>query len=496
MTTTTSTSTSGSSITSLGIGSGLQANDIVSKLVALESQPITDLQTASAKVQTKISAYGAIQSAVSSVRDAVRTLTSSDIWGATTATSADATSVAATTSSGAQTGTYSVDVTALAKPQSVVSATALASSSSLVGAGTLNISLGTWSNSNSTFTPNAGATAVQITVTATDTLASVRDKINSSNSGVKASIITDSSGARLVMQSATTGEANGFQITSTDADGGNTDATGLSALAYDPSSATSGTTLTQAASDATATINNIPVKSATNTLSDVVSGLTITLGKVTTGPGITTGPINITVTQDTAAITKAITDFATAYSTMASLIKEDTKYDDSTKTAGVLQGDSGALSVQTQFRQILGSQSGNSSMFTTLSSVGLEIQTDGTLKVNTTKLTSAMANVGDVKKLFANADSTDSTKDGVMTKLRTLTNDLLASDGLLTSRTAGLTQTITDNQERQDTMQARVDLYEKRLKAQYASLDTIMANLNSTSSYVTQMINSFNKTSS
>jgi flagellar hook-associated protein 2 len=485
------TSVNSSSVSSLGIGSGLDANSIVTKLVALESQPITDLQTAAGKIQTKISAYGQIQSAVSAVRDAARKLTSVDLWGATTAASADATAVNATTTSGAQTGTYSVDVTALAKPQSVVSNNALASSSTTLGSGSLSIELGTWSDTG--FTGATGGSPISVPVAATDTLSDIRDKINSSGAGVKASIITDSSGARLVIQSATTGEANGFRITATDNDGNGGDATGLSALAYDPTNGTTGTKLTQAASDAQATINNIAVKSPTNTLSEVISGLTITLSKVTsTDTG--SNPVNITVGQDTASITKAITDFATAYSSMATLLKTDTKYDDSSKTAGPLQGDSGALSVQSQFRGIVGSSSGASSTFGTLSSIGLEIQTDGTIKVNTTKLTSSLANTGEVKKLFSNSDSDNPTNDGIMTRLRVLGDNLLGVDGALTTRSAGLTQSITDNQTRQDTLQARVDLYEKRLRAQYSSLDTIMAGLTSQSNYVTQMISSLNKT--
>jgi len=489
------TTSSASTITSLGIGSGLDANSIVSKLVTLESQPIVNLQTASDKLQTKISAYGQIQSAVSSVRDAARKLTSSELWGSTAAASADATAVNATTSVGAQVGTYAVDVTALAKPQSIVTKTSLASSTSTLGEGTLTIDVGTWTGN--AFAAKSGATPVTINVAATDTLASIRDKINSSNSGVKASIITDSSGARLVMQSATTGEANGFRVTTTDTDGNSVDDAGLSALAYDPANTTAGTNLSQSASDAVATINNVPVKSATNTLSEVISGLTITLSKVTSNPPtITTGPINITVSQDTTAITKAITDFATAYSSMASLVKTNTKYDETTKTAGTLQGDSGALSVQNQFRSILGSSSDASGTFKTLSSVGLEIQTDGTVKVNTTKLTSALGNLAEVKKMFMNSDSVDPNKDGIMTRLRVLSDNLMGSEGIITSRTAGLRQSITDNNNRQDTLQARVDLYEKRLKAQYSALDTIMAGLSSQGNYVTQMINSLNNSSS
>jgi flagellar hook-associated protein 2 len=481
-----------SSVSSLGIGSGLDANSIVTKLVALESQPITDLQKTASKIQTKISAYGQIQSAVSAVRDAARKLTSTDLWGSTAATSADTTSVNATTSAGAQAGTYSVDVSVLAKPQSVVTNTALAASTSTVGSGSLDIELGTWADS--TFTAASGGTPVKITVAATDTLADIRDKINGSGAGVKASIITDSSGARLVMQSATTGEANGFRITATDDDGNGTDASGLSALAYDPGNTTTGTKLTQAATDAQATINNIPVKSPTNTLSEVITGLTLTLSKVTT-TATGSNPINVVVSQDTASITKAITDFATAYSSMASLLKTNTKYDESTKTAGTLQGDSGALSVQNQFRSIVGASTGASSTFGTLSSIGLEIQTDGTIKVNSTKLTSSLGNMAEVKKLFSNSDASNSGNDGVMTRLRTLSDNLLGVDGALTTRTAGMNKTVTDNQTRQDTLQARVDLYEKRLRAQYSALDTTMAGLSSQSNYVTQMINSLNKSS-
>lgn len=485
-----------STISSLGIGSGLDANSIVTKLVALESQPIVSLQEASSKLQTKISAYGQIQSAVSSVRDAARKLTSADLWGSTAAASADATAVNATTSSGAQVGTYAVDVTSLAKTQSTVTNTPLASSSSVVGAGTLTIDIGTWTGNS--FAAKSGTTAVTINVSATDTLSTIRDKINGSNSGVKASIITDSSGARLVMQSATTGEVNGFRVTASDTgDGNNGDNAGLSSLAYDPGSATAGTTLSQPASDAVATINNVPIKSASNTLSEVISGLTITLSKVTSNPPtITTGPINITVSQDTATITKAITDFATAYSSMATLLKTNTKYDESTKVAGTLQGDSGALSVQNQFRAILGSSSDASSTFGTLSSIGLEIQTDGTVKVNSTKLTSSLGNMAEVKKLFSNSNSSDATKDGIMTRLRSLSDNLLGSDGILTVRTTGLKQTITDNSARQESLQARVDLYEKRLKAQYTALDTAMASLSSQGNYVSQMINSLNNSSS
>jgi len=477
-----------STISSLGVGSGIDAESIVTKLVALESQPIEQLKTEASKVQTKISAYGKIQSAVSDVRDAARKLTSTDLWGATTATSADTSAVTASTSSGAQTGTYSVTVSSLAKPQSVVSNTYATSSTATLGAGTLHFELGSWSGS--TFTGKSGTTAVDITVAATDTLETIRDKINSSSAGVKASIISDSNGARLVMQSATTGETNGFRVTATDSDGGNTDDTGLSSLAYAPDASTSGTSLTQAASNASATVNGIAVTSETNTLSEVVTGLTLTLSKVSSSA------VNVTVGQDTATITAAIQSFATTYTTLSNLLKSNTKYDESTKTAGTLQGDSGAISIMNQFRSLIGGSSAASGTFTTLSSIGLEVQSGGGLTVNTSKLNTALNNLSEVKKLLANSDSSDPTKDGIMTRIRSFSDEALGLDGTLSTRTSGLSKTVEANEKRQEAMEARVALYEKRLRAQYAALDTAMAKLSSTSNYVTQMISSLNSSSS
>jgi flagellar hook-associated protein 2 len=479
-----------SSISSLGVGSGLDAESIVTKLVALERQPITDLQTAASKIQTKISAYGKIQSALSTLRDASAKLAGVDLWQTTSATSSDASSASISTSAGAAPGTYAINVSKLATSQSVVSNTALASSSAKPGAGTLTIDLGAWNNTAvpPTFGAKAGSTAVNITVAATDTLDDIRNKINSSGAGISASIINDASGARLVMQSSTTGAANGFRVTATDSDGGHTDSTGLSALAYDPAHATTGTGRTQEGVDASATINGVTVTSASNTLSNVISGITLTLGKQTTSS------VNIVVAQDTAAISKAVTDFATSYSSLASLIQSNIKYDDSTKTAGTLQGDTSAVGLQQQLRSLLGSNLGASSVFGNLSSIGLEMQTTGGLTVNTTKLTSALTNTAELKKFFGNTDNTVTANNGMATQLRTLADNMLSVDGTLTTRTNGLSATLKSNQKKQDDVDSRATLYEKRLRAQYTALDTQMAALTSQSNYVTQMITSLNKT--
>lgn len=490
------TTTSGSaSITSLGVGSGLQAESIVTKLVALERQPISLLQRTADKIQSKISAFGQVQSTMSTLKDAAQKLANPDIWYSTTSTSTDTNVVNFTTSSGAATGSYSVSVSALASGQSVVTNTALSASTSTLGSGTLTIDLG--SLDGTTLTPSKTTT---VSVADTDTLETIRDKINGAGAGVSATIVKDSKGARLAISSSATGAANAFRISVDDTgDSNHTDNAGLSALAYDPAASLPGTTKTQSAKDAAASINGVDVTSSTNSFSDVLTGISFTVGKVTrtsttdVPPVVTDNPATVTVKQDNDTITKAINDFATSYSSLITLLRSSTKYDDATKTAGTLQGDGTAVGILNQLRATVGGTAGNSSVFTTLSSIGVEVQSGGTLTVNSTKLTNALGKLTEVKKLFANANLTDSSKDGVATKLRTLASNMLGFDGALTSRTAGLNKSIQDNQKRQDELDSRAALYEKRLRAQYTALDQNMAGLTSTSNYVTQMITNWNK---
>ena len=483
-----SSSTFTPTLSSLGVGSGLDAETIVNKLVALEQQPLEKLKTQASTIQSKISAFGKIQSAVSTLRDAASKLTSPDLWASTVATSADS-SVAFTTSTGATPGNYNVSVSSLAAGQSVLSNTVLTSPASTLGAGTLTFEVGSWSGA--AFTGKTGATAVNVTIDAADSLEAIRDKINSANAGVKATIINDASGARLVMNSASTGLTNGFRVTVSDSDGVNDDASGLSALSFTDPTATGGpTTQTQAASNAAAKINGVDISSETNTFSNVLTGITVNVSK------ITAAPVAVTISQDNDTITKAITDFATAYSSLDAVLKSNTKYDESTKKGAILQGDGTALNLINQFRSLLASSTSVSSVFTTLSSVGLETQSGGALNVNSTKLKSALGNLAEMKKLFATTDLTGGGADGMGTKFRKLADTLLGIEGALTTRTAGLNTAVTNNQKRQDAMETRSALYEKRLRAQYTALDKAMASISTQSGYVTQMINSMNKSSS
>ena len=177
------------------------------------------------------------------------------------------------------------------------------------------------------------------------------------------------------------------------------------------------------------------------------------------------------------------------------MIATDTKYDAVSKKGGILQGDSAATGLQRQLRALVGAASGASAVFTHLSDVGFQLQADGSMTVNATQLDSALANLPELKKAFSNSSLTDPSLDGFAKRFRVVTDTILASDGSLATRTDGLGQQLQRNQKNQDSLTLRLSGIEKRMRAQYTALDARMAQLNSTSSYVTQQINAFNANS-
>ena len=469
-------------ISSIGIGSGLDIEGVITQLVAVERAPVTKLREEASSLQTRLSTYGKLQSGMAALRDAASALTRPATWNATVGSSSDAASVAVTTSSSTLPGSYAIEVQRLASVQS--NATAVyASADALVGEGTLRIELGTWGAGQTSFTPKIGATAVDISVgPPAESLAQLRDKINASNSGVVASVLTDASGARLVLRSAATGEANGFRIGVTDNDGNNFDGVGLSALAFDPSAGILTMAQALAAANASASLNGLPISSDSNTLANVLDGMTMTLSKVTAAP------VQVEAKSDTASIRKALDSFVSAYNDLNKLVAEQTKYDAASKTAGVLQGDSAAVSIRSQMRSLLGSSSAASAMFTRLSEVGFDVQTDGSIKLDETKLSNGLANLGEMSKLFSNSDLLTPANDGIATQLRAMADRVLGIEGSINTRTDGLRKRIDLNQDRQALLEDRIAMMEKRLRAQYTALDKQMASLNSLSNYVTQQL--------
>ena len=476
------------SITSTGIGSGLDVATILSKLMAIEQRPLTLLQSQASSLNTRLSNVGKMQGYFSALRDKSNALTGTALWGGTIATSADTTAVKVSTSTGAVAGNYAVNVARLAVGQTVTGA-ALASSAATLGEGTLTIELGAYGSGDpaADFTAKSGSSALTITIgTGETSLAGIRDKINSAGAGVSATLVTDASGTRLSLRSKETGAENAFRISvAKTADNGDP-ASGLSALAYDATVAASPMSRTTSAANASLTINGIAVTAASNTLSNVVDGLTLTLLKATTGD------VDVGVTDDTASVKTAVTDFVSAFNTLASFIRTQTAYNTDDKAGGALQGDSATLALQNQLRGVLNEGSSASSTWSRLSDIGLGLKSDGTLETNETKLGNALGNLSELKKLLA-TDGGTTGESGFVRRFKRLADAALGSDGVFESRSAGIRASVSRNGKSQEAMQERLNHTEARLRAQYSALDTKMATLSNLSSYMTQQITQMNR---
>ncbi len=386
-----------------GIGSNLDVNGIVTQLLAIERQPLIALDQKEANFQAKISAYGSIKSALSSFQSAVRGLSDISKFQILKATSADTTVYTASASSSAVPGNYAVEVTQLAQAHTLRSG-GFANLTDVVGSGTLTFQYGTLGSNP--FTLNTDKAAQSVTISASqNTLSGIRDAVNTANIGVTASIVNDGAAGtpyKLIFTSKDTGVNNSLKVTVTDADTTHTDTSGLSQLAYDPNAGVgSGKNLVQtaAAQNALLNVNGITgISKASNTVNDVIQGVTLNLLKP--APGTT---VNLTIVKDTASVKANVEAFVKAYNDINKTVKDLTAYNASTKQAALLQGDSSALSIQRQIRSTLTNAlqfaGGN---YTLLTQIGVSFQNDATLKLDSAKLQTAIDNnFNDIASLFA-----------------------------------------------------------------------------------------------
>ncbi|MBK7425023.1 MAG: flagellar filament capping protein FliD [Propionivibrio sp.] len=378
-------------ISSLGVGSGLDLNGIITKLMQVEQQPLIGLQRKEANVQARISALGSLKSALSSLQTSASGLipasgqSAADKFASFKATLADTAVASATASTGAVAGLYSLEVTALAQTQRLVSqqsASYTSSTSPLTATGTLRIAIGSMSTGSFVET---GYKDIDMSASG-KTLADLRDAINAAAAGVSATIITTSNvvGARaqLVLTSNATGQAGVMKLS------------GLSGFNFDPDTpAVVPGTMSQESADggqvaqnAAFKINGIPTTSNSNTVSTVLDGLTLTLLKTNSG-----SPTTLTVTKDSSTgLKSALNALIKSYNDANKTARELGAYDASTKKAGALQGDATLRGVQSQFRSLIATTAGGTSVYQRLSDIGVAVQKDGSLLLDSVKLDAAI----------------------------------------------------------------------------------------------------------
>jgi len=437
-------------------GGVLDVNTIVSQLMSLEQQPITKLQSQRSTVTTQISAFGSIKSNLSSLQSALAALKTSTSLNVTSASSSDTNVATATTSASASIGTYSLAVSKLAQANKLITnvADGYASKSTTIAgtAGTLNFTV--------------GSNSFAVTLSSDSSLEQIRDAINSntSNTSTTASILYDGSAYRLTLTGKDSGATNAIAVTQT----------GGGAALDKFTTAGGGYTTVQPAQDAEFTLDGtISLTRSTNTFSDVIDGVTITLKSA---DAVTPKTSTLAVTKDNDGIRAKVDSFVSAYNKLVTTITN------ARQKGGTLNGDQTSLSVLTQLRGVLfdgASISGVSYQY--LSEVGIAFGKDGQLAVDGTKFDAAVtSNSKAVQQLFS--DSTD----GVMTRLYNKVTEMLDTKGTVTIKTDSLNSTVKGLDDRISNLEDKLDKTEARLRAQYSALDAKLSTLSQLSTYLSK----------
>lgn len=450
-------------ITSLGVGSGLDLTGLLNQLTTAENQKLTPITNQKTANSAKISAYGTLQSALSKLQDAVQTLSDKTTYQALTS-SLSGTGITSAVTSSAVPGSYQIKVTSLAQANSWATA-GVADKTTALGTGDLTLTV--------------GGKSTTITIDSTNnTLDGIRDAINAQNTGLTASIVNTGDATnpyRLSLTSNTTGTASA--ISTSLANGTGTVASLFAAGAM---------TETAQAKDASLTVNGIAITSQSNTVEGALQGVTLNLSLASVGQTQT-----MTVARDTDSMKKAITDFVDAYNSLESTTDTLTAYNADSTKSGKLLGDNTERIIENRLTRALGTDISGST-FKHLQDLGISLQSDGSLKVDNTKLDAAVN--GDVSAL--SNFFVGSSGSGFAPQMNSVLDGILGDKGTLTSATAGL-QSANDRLDKQYTdMQNSIDATIAIYRQQFTQLDTLVAQMNSTSSYLTQQLSALSSSSS
>ncbi|MGZ9713325.1 flagellar filament capping protein FliD [Glaciimonas sp. GNP009] len=479
-----------------GIGSGLQLGPLLDQLKAAEQIPLQALQAQSVSYTSKLSAYGTLSSLLNNFQTASSALAASALYQTVKATSGSASVLTAVAGANGAAGSYAINVSQLAQAQTLA-AVGQASAKTSIGNGTVTIQFGkvsggtldpsTGKYSNATFAADASRAAGSVTIdSSSNTLEGIRDAINKSTTlGVTATIVNDggTNPNRLVLTSNTTGETSSMQISVTG------DAALENLLSQNVGGGNQNMQETVSAMNAKLTVNGIAITSASNTVTDAIPDVSMTL--------VSAANTTLTVARDTTAVSTAVTAFVTAYNNLQKAATTLTAYDGTSKTGAVLSGDSVLRSIQSGIRSLLTTPQnvtgGSTGGFASLSQIGVSLQTDGTLSIDSVKLSKALnTNLDSVGELFSGTTGNSGT--GLGTQLTTLLKGFNATDGMLTAATSGVNKTLDDLSKQYKVMSAQIDDTMARYKSQFTALDLIVTQLNATSTYLTQQFDAINNT--
>jgi flagellar hook-associated protein 2 len=456
-------------ITAGGVGSGLDVEGIVSKLMEIERKPITRLTSKESVLQTKLSAYGTLKGYLSGLQTAADTLALESTFTGKSSAVSDTSVISAAATADAAAGSYGISVTQLAKHHTLRTTGLYAATSETFNTGSLAISVG-------------GVAVGSVTIDGTNnTLAGIRQAINDAGLGVTASIVNDGTTNRLLLRSDTSGSEGAINILATDSGAG-----GAHALTQldEASLAT-----VQTADNALFSVNGLSVSRSSNTVSDVIDGVTFNLLKGTAGsPGSST----LTISKNTAATTTAVENFVKAYNTAVDYIKSYSGYNAATKVTGAFNTESTVRSIRMDLGTLLSQTvSGLAGGIDSLSSIGVAVESSGKLVVDNTKLQAALTDPAkDVKGLFT---QTTVGNEGIAVRFASALDGFLAADGLLAGRTDGINSSLTYLDQSRQTLTDRLEKIEQRYRAKFATLDAMASSMSKTSQYLSSQISTMNR---
>lgn len=427
-----------------GMISNIDYQGLITQLVSVKRMPINQLEFDKKAFEKTNSAYGTLSTKVGELKTAADALRTSTGFNAFTSTTSDTAIATSSATSSAAPGSFSLVVSFIAKSHRIASTGVAASTSTVAaGAGVFEFKVG------------AAGALKSVSVDATTTITSLKDSINALKAGVTASVVNEGSGVspyKLMLSSDTTGTASDITIT------------------QNGTSLTFPTTV-QASQDASFTMDGLTYTRTSNTVADVITGVSLDLKSADAAKTVT-----VTVARDTTELTKKITAFAEKYNAVVSYIKANNRYDTETKTGGSFFGDSVARSVWEDLRRNMTSTvSGLPDTMNRLIHAGIKSNSEGVMSVDSTVLSAALSsNFTDVVNLFTKGTATTGFGE-LLYNTTSQIDDFV--DGRIRNRQKGLGQNITNIKNSIRDREAALDAYESQLRAQFTALEGLLAGL-------------------
>ena len=412
-------------------GTGLDVRGLVDQLVAAEGGPVSSrLDRKEVNIQEGLTAIGTFKGALLDFQASLAPLRKENAFKSINATSSNEEKFTVSAADNAVLGSYNIEISQLAQSQKLKSQ-AFDSEFDTIGSGTISIEFGEINNATNSFDVNSKIPTQHIEIDEENgSLRGIQQAINEANAGVRASIINDGTGYRLILNSERSGIENSLRISISDDDVNDEDLFGLSLLAYNPVATAGeeggdavGKNLEEAAQakNSLFSIDGISISNSSNEISDSIPGLTLILKKITEDSFE-----SFKIEKETTRIKQSIETFVSSYNELMTTVSTLTGVDSESGQAGPLSGDSAIRGIIDQIRRRLSTSfNGINENLTSLSIIGIDSGRDGSLSLDDFKLNSALENhANEIAHLFAAAVSTSDAK------IRVTSKKIPATDGV------------------------------------------------------------------